>query len=174
MDNIIHITNKFKGKDNLNKQKADTNIFTIYYENEDYNIEIFKLIFDKIKKLPKRKQAINISKLYLKYYNYNQKFLIEDFLKCEYKELLNSDIKYRLSAENNNIKVILECFEKIDKVSYKCLVWNNSLYLILSVESTSKTLTIYEIIENKSEEITRITYQQSPESGILEIILLFC
>ena len=61
----------------------------------------------------------------------------------------------------------------IGKVSYKCLVWNNSLYLILSVESTSKTLTIYEIIENKPEEITRITYQQSPESGILEIILLF-
>ena len=173
-ENTIFITNKFKGKDNLNKQKADTNIFTIYYENEDYNIKIFKLIFDKIKKHPKQKQAINLSKLYLEYYKNNQKFLIEDFLKCEYKELLNSDIKYRLLAENNNIKVILECFEKIDNVSYKCLVWNNSLYLILSVESTSKTLTIYEIFENKSEEITRITYQQSPVSGILEIILLFC
>ena len=173
LDNIIHITNKFKGKDNLNKQKADTNIFTIYYENEDYNIKIFKLIFDKIKNHPKRKRAINLSKLYLEYYKNNQKFLIEDFLKCEYKELLNSDIKYRLLAENNNIKVILECFEKIDNVSYKCLVWNNSLYLILSVKSTSTTLTIYERIEDKSEEITRITYQQSPESGILEIILLF-
>ena len=175
LDNIIFITNKFKDdNDNLNEQKADTNIFTIYYENEDYNIKIFKLIFDKIKNLPKRKQAINISKLYLEYYKNNQKFLIEDFLKCEYKELLNSDIKYRLLAENNNIKVILECFEKIDNVSYKCLVWNNSLYLILSVKSTSTTLTIYERIEDKSEEITRITYQQSPESGILEITLLFC
>ena len=175
LDNIIFITNKFKDdNDNLNEQKADTDIFTIYYENEDYNIKIFKLIFDKIKNHPKRKQAINISKLYLEYYKNNQKFLIEDFLKCEYKELLNSDIKYRLLAENNNIKVILECFEKIDNVSYKCLVWNNSLYLILSVESTSKTLTIYERIEDKSEEITRITYKQSPESGILEITLLFC
>ena len=174
-ENTIFITNKFKGvKDKLNGQKANASIFTIYYENEDYNIKIFKLIFDRIKNHPKRKRAINLSKLYLEYYKNNQKFLIEDFLKCEYKELLNSDIKYRLSAENNNIKVILECFEKIDNVSYKCLVWNNSLYLILSVESTSKTLTIYEIFENKSEEITRITYQQSPESGILEITLLFC
>ena len=76
-------------------------------------------------------------------------------------------------ARKKKIKVILECFEKIDKVSYKCLVWNNSLYLILSVKSTSTTLTIYERIEDKSEEITRITYKQSPESGILEIILLF-
>ena len=47
LNNIIFITNKFKDdNDNLNEQKADTNIFTIYYENEDYNIKIFKLIFD--------------------------------------------------------------------------------------------------------------------------------
>ena len=175
LDKIIQIKNKFKGvNDILNDQKDPTNSFTIYYENEDYNIKIFKLIFNKIKLHLKQKQAIKITEKYTKYYTSNSLFLQEDIIKCEHKELLNSDISYTIEAQNKNIIVKIECLEQEDKVSNKCLIWNNSLYLILTIKFTSnQTINIYEKIENKSEKPKDMTYQQSPESGLLTITLLF-
>ena len=169
---IIVIKNGFK-KENIQsiQNEEQHNKFRIYYENEDENIETFKRIFLKIKSI-KAGTTQDIMVRYHDYFTINHSFLNDDWIKCEYPELLNSNLTYSVKQENNDIIVTLECFEEISDVTYNSTIWNNSLYLIITAKSiTNSTINLYILIPKKTQQLNKIKFEQHKENGLVTITL---
>lgn len=171
---MIIIKNGFKNNNSPNDKKIieeeeKNNKYRIYYENEDANISTFKRIFDKLKRLQKGTNK-DISIRYKEFYGSSKEFLEGDYIKCEYHELLNSNLTYTLTQANNTIVITLICYEQITNVTHSSIIWNKCLYLIITVESVTKAKTnLYLLIHDSLK--TKLTFNQDSETGLLTITL---
>ena len=174
---VIVIKNGFK-KENFDIETIETeeklNKYRIYYENEDQNIGTFKRIFQKIKEIKKGTKQ-NIDVRYKDYFTINQSFLNGDWIKCEYPELNKSTCL--VSKNNTNtLTVTFEFYEQLSNVTHQSIIWNNSLYLIITAESIAQSTTnYYTFIHNTNKPLDkeRKDFMQDKETGLVTITLYY-
>ena len=159
-------------RESLLKKEPDivskwTNVYNV---QKDY----YTRIIPKIKEIKKGTKQ-NIDVRYKDYFTINQSFLNGDWIKCEYPELNKSTCL--VSKNNTNtLTVTFEFYEQLSNVTHQSIIWNNSLYLIITAESIAQSTTnYYTFIHNtiKPLDKERKDFMQDKETGLVTITLYY-